>query len=142
MILLLLTPDEMIMEYVFFAYSFFSCYDEPENFYQGGHVRGSHQWAAQTFYDDLPAFYENFKDVEKIVFYCSSSVGRGPRCGGWWVYGFSTEFQCLYSLRTYRYQDYLEAKGDQTNSTAYILEGGVKAWLKKFGDQEDLVDKD
>ena len=80
--------------------------------------------------------------MEKIVFYCSSSVGRGPRCGGWCVYGFSVDFLCLYCLSTYRYQDYLEANGDQTNSTAYILEGGVKAWLEKFGDQEDLVDKD
>jgi arsenite methyltransferase len=89
----------------------------------GGHVRGSYQWAAQTFYDDLPAFYEKFKDTKKVVFYCSSSAGRGPRCAGW-------------------YQDYLDAKGDQTNSAAYILEGGVKVWLSKFGDQEDLVDKD
>jgi hypothetical protein len=27
-------------------------------------------------------------------------------------------------------------------SKAYVLEGGVRAWLEKFGDDEELVDKD
>lgn len=30
---------------------------------QGGHVRGSVQQPAQTFYDDLPKFYEEHKDT-------------------------------------------------------------------------------
>ena len=51
--------------------------------WQGGHVRGSYQWPAQTFFDDLDRFYETFKDVEKVIFYCASSNGRGPRCAGW-----------------------------------------------------------
>jgi arsenite methyltransferase len=50
---------------------------------KGGHVRGSHQWPAQTFYDDLDIFYEKFGDVQKVIFYCSRSNGRGPRCAGW-----------------------------------------------------------
>ena len=52
-------------------------------YWQGGHVRGSYQWPAQTFFDDLDGFYEKFKDVEKVIFYCASSNGRGPRCAGW-----------------------------------------------------------
>ena len=51
--------------------------------FKGGHVRGSYQFAAQTFYDDLDLFYEKFKEVGKVIFYCSSSRGRGPRCAGW-----------------------------------------------------------
>jgi hypothetical protein len=53
---------------------------------KGGHVRRSDNWAAQTFYDDLPDFYEKYKDTPRVIFYCSKSNGRGPRCAGW--YGF------------------------------------------------------
>src|ERR1700722_10287099 len=50
---------------------------------QGGHVRDSFQYPAQTFYDDLPSFVERFGNVRRVIFYCSSSKGRGPRCAGW-----------------------------------------------------------
>lgn len=40
-----------------------------------------------------------------------------------------------------RYQDYLNETGT-TTSTAYILQGGIKAWLEKYADDENLVDKD
>jgi arsenite methyltransferase len=52
---------------------------------QGGHIRGSYQWPAQTFYDDLPGFFEKFGNTEQVIFYCGSSSGRGPRCAGWYV---------------------------------------------------------
>ncbi|KAF8219680.1 hypothetical protein L208DRAFT_1412881 [Tricholoma matsutake] len=90
--------------------------------FTGGHVRGSSQWHAQTFYDNLPKFFEQHHNTEKVVFYCGSSMGRGPRCAGW-------------------YQDYLNETGT-TTSTAYILQGGIKAWLEKYADDENLVDKD
>lgn len=61
---------------------------------KGGHVRGSDNWAAQTFYDDLPAFYEKYKDTPRVIFYCSKSNGRGPRCAGW--YGFSHGLPGIY----------------------------------------------
>ncbi|KAF8896114.1 S-adenosyl-L-methionine-dependent methyltransferase [Infundibulicybe gibba] len=96
--------------------------DVRRNDHGGGHVRGSHQWAAQTFYDDLPKFFEKFGNTKEVIFYCGSSAGRGPRCAGW-------------------YQDYLDAEGTQ-GSSAKILEGGIKGWLNKFPDQEDLVDCD
>ncbi|KIJ11707.1 hypothetical protein PAXINDRAFT_171658 [Paxillus involutus ATCC 200175] len=50
----------------------------------GGHVRGSVQCPAQTFYDDLPEFHENYKDTKQVIFYCGSSNGRGPRCANWY----------------------------------------------------------
>ncbi|CAA7269902.1 unnamed protein product [Cyclocybe aegerita] len=98
--------------------------DVRRNDHAGGHVRGSHNWAAQTFYDDLPSFYEQFKETPRVIFYCQSSNGRGPRSAGW-------------------YQDYLDAQGEGSHkSTAYVLEGGIKNWLKTFEGQEDLIDRD
>jgi len=96
--------------------------DVRRNDHAGGHVRGSHQWPAQTFYDDLDLFYEKFESVEKVFFYCMSSNGRGPRCAGW-------------------YQDYLNNKGN-TTSKAFVLRGGMKEWLENFRDAVDLVDQE
>jgi arsenical-resistance protein 2 len=50
-----------------------------------------------------------------VVFHCSSSQGRGPRCAGW-------------------YQDALEDKGI-TGSGSYVLAGGIKAWLEAYPDE-------
>ncbi|KAF7970957.1 hypothetical protein HWV62_22544 [Athelia sp. TMB] len=96
--------------------------DVRRNDHAGGHVRGSSQWPAQTFYDDLEKFFERYKETEKVIFYCGSSNGRGPRCAGW-------------------YQDYLSEVGSK-ESKAYVLQGGIKEWLQRFGDEEALVDSD
>jgi len=58
----------------------FAVIDVRKTDHAGGHVRGSYNFHAQTFYDDLPAFYEKFKSTEKVIFYCQSSNGRAPRC--------------------------------------------------------------
>ncbi|KAF4613837.1 hypothetical protein D9613_008096 [Agrocybe pediades] len=100
----------------------FAVIDVRRNDHAGGHVRGSHNVHAQTFYDELPEVYQKFKDVPKVIFYCQSSNGRGPRCAGW-------------------YQDYLDSQGNKTSS-AFVLKGGIKNWLSTFEGQEDLIDKD
>ena len=46
-----------------------------------------------------------------VVFHCSSSNGRGPRCAAW-------------------YEDALLEKGMKTN--AYTLTGGIKKWLELY----------
>jgi rhodanese-related sulfurtransferase len=46
-----------------------------------------------------------------VVFHCSSSNGRGPRCAAW-------------------YEDALLEKGMKTN--AYILTGGIKKWTELY----------
>ncbi|KAH6895006.1 arsenite S-adenosylmethyltransferase [Coprinopsis sp. MPI-PUGE-AT-0042] len=98
--------------------------DVRRNDHGGGHVRDSEQWAAQTFYDHRSELFEKHKDKKSVIFYCGSSNGRGPRCAGW-------------------YQDYLDDKGEEAAGTkAYVLQGGIKAWLAKFQDKEELVDRD
>jgi ubiquinone/menaquinone biosynthesis C-methylase UbiE/rhodanese-related sulfurtransferase len=96
--------------------------DVRRNDHGGGHVRGSYQCNAETFYDELATFFDKFGNTKQVIFYCGSSTGRGPRCAGW-------------------YQDYLKEKETRT-STAYVLDGGVKGWLAKFEGQEEFVDKD
>lgn len=96
--------------------------DVRKNDHGGGHVRGSYQYYAETFYDELPSFFEKFGNTKQVIFYCGSSKGRGPRCAGW-------------------YQDYIDEKENHT-STAYVLDGGVQGWLAKFGGQEEFVDRD
>ncbi|KAF8170085.1 arsenite S-adenosylmethyltransferase [Pholiota molesta] len=101
----------------------FAVVDVRRNDHAGGHVRGSYNRHAQTFYDDLPSVFEEFKNTPKVIFYCQSSNGRGPRCAGW-------------------YQDYLDAHASEHNSQAYVLKGGIKNWLATFKGEEDLIDVD
>jgi arsenite methyltransferase len=106
------------------------------------------QWVAHTFYDDLPAYYEKLKDALKMprkLFVTTVALwdaGLGVVDGAFMAFQLGFLYVCPCCLSAYRYQDYLDAKADQTNSTAYFVEGGVKPWLSKFGDQEDLVGKD
>ena len=98
----------------------------------------------QTFYDDLPAFYEKYKDTPKVIFYCqnSKSNGRGPRSAGWCDICIIVQLErVIHSLGIHRYQDYVDSQ-EGHNSTAYVLEGGIKSWLTKYGGDKDLVDED
>jgi len=109
----------------------FAVIDVRKDDHAGGHVRGSHNapWFAQTFHSNLPAFFERFKDTPKVIFYCQSSGGRGPRCAAW-------------------YQDYLNDRASEQpevkghNSVAYVLEGGIKNWLATYSGQTDLIESD
>lgn len=54
------------------------------------------------------------RSVPTVVFHCSSSNGRGPRCAAW-------------------YQDELNARGCET-SRAVVLAGGIKRWAAVYPD--------
>ncbi|KAL7422610.1 hypothetical protein Q5752_003258 [Cryptotrichosporon argae] len=69
---------------------------------------------AQIFFQTLPAIYGLLHRVPIVVFHCSSSRGRGPRCAGW-------------------YQDALDARAC-TSSAAYVLTGGIVAWRRAYPD--------
>lgn len=58
-----------------------------------------------------------------MIFHCQSSSGRGPRCAGW-------------------YQDALdEANIPNEQSQAVVLTGGIKAWVKAYGEDESVTVK-
>ncbi|KZT19124.1 S-adenosyl-L-methionine-dependent methyltransferase [Neolentinus lepideus HHB14362 ss-1] len=100
----------------------FAVIDVRRDDYQGGHVNGSHHWPAQTFYNELPKFVDTFDRTPKVIFYCGSSTGRGPRCAGW-------------------YQGRLQEMGLKTSS-ALVLRGGFKAWRAMYGGRSDLTAAD
>jgi arsenical-resistance protein 2 len=54
---------------------------------------------------------EAYDRYSHVVFHCSSSNGRGPRCAAW-------------------YEDALVEKGIKTN--AYVLTGGIKKWIELY----------
>jgi len=82
-------------------------------------VRGAVNFPAQSFYYTRFSLVEMLKNVPLIIFYCSSSNGRGPRCAGW-------------------YQDALEERG-RTDSEAVILGGGIKRWAVKHSSLTESV---
>ncbi|KAK0459776.1 Rhodanese-like domain-containing protein [Desarmillaria tabescens] len=76
--------------------------------FEGSFIKGAINLPAHSFYPTLPL----------VVFHCNSCKpgGRGPRTAGW-------------------YQDELDKQG-VTGSRAVVLEGGIKGWVEKYGDDE------
>jgi rhodanese-related sulfurtransferase len=52
-----------------------------------------------------------------VVFHCSSSLGRATRCAGWLQDALPPDSKCK----------------------VFILEGGIKAWCARFGEDERMV---
>ncbi|KAJ7083805.1 S-adenosyl-L-methionine-dependent methyltransferase [Mycena epipterygia] len=86
----------------------------------GGHVKGSHNMPAQTFHMQLASFHARFADADAVVFYCGGSVGRGPRCAGW-------------------YQDFLAAN-EIPALRVRILDGGIRRWIDEYSEDRDLCE--
>lgn len=80
-------------------------------------VRTAVNIPAQSFYYTRSTWVETFGTIPLVIFYCSSSNGRGPRCAGW-------------------FQDALDDAGCRT-SEAIVLAGGIKQWEES---QKDLTD--
>ena len=85
--------------------------DLRRNDHEGGTIQGSINLPAQSLYPSIPSLYSLFiaSGVAKVIWYCSSSKGRGNRAAGW-------------------FRDYLE---DQKNSDmeSLVLTGGIKGWV-------------
>jgi len=70
---------------------------------------------AQTFYQTLPTLQPILSKIPKVIFHCQSSLGRGPRCAGW----------------------YADALPAGASSQALVLEGGMKTWLEHYAADRD-----
>ncbi|KAJ7483913.1 S-adenosyl-L-methionine-dependent methyltransferase [Mycena galericulata] len=83
---------------------------------EGGRVKGSQNFPAHIFHNQLAAFHQQLSTVEAVVFYCGGSVGRAPRCAGW-------------------YQDFLDDSAS-TGPKVLILDGGFRRWCEESGEVE------
>ncbi|KAH6990094.1 Rhodanese-like domain-containing protein [Ilyonectria destructans] len=99
-----------------FANRDFILVDLRRNDHEGGTIRGSINLPAQSLYPTVPTIYHMFKaaGLRKVIWYCSSSRGRGPRAAGW--------------LR-----DYIADSGDE-DMESLILVGGIKGWVTAGGE--------
>lgn len=88
-------------------------------------IRGAINLPAHSFYQTLPSIVATLSHVPKVVFHCNSCKpgGRGPRTAGW-------------------YADELKRQGkaDQADNV-FVLEGGMKAWVSVYGDDDVLTTK-
>ncbi|GAA6027780.1 hypothetical protein JCM8097_001713 [Rhodosporidiobolus ruineniae] len=83
-------------------------------------IAGAINFPAQSFYTTLPSLLPLLSRYRTVIFHCSSSKGRGPRCAGW-------------------YQDAVHAAGLQNTSSGAVLTGGVVAWQEMYGKDEKAV---
>lgn len=86
--------------------------------FEGSFIKGAINLPAHSFYPTLQAVTPILARYRLVVFHCNSCKpgGRGPRSAGW-------------------YQDELDRQG-VTESRAVVLEGGIKGWVDKYGDDE------
>ncbi|KAH9173046.1 Rhodanese-like domain-containing protein [Lactarius sanguifluus] len=80
-------------------------------------ITGAINLPAQTFYPLLPTLTSILGKFPIVVFHCSSSLGRAPRCAGW-------------------LQDTLPPGSE---CKVFILEGGMKAWRERFGEDAQMI---
>ncbi|KAK3299750.1 Rhodanese-like domain-containing protein [Chaetomium fimeti] len=80
----------------------------------GGTVRGAMNLPAHSFYPTRGTLYDLCKQagIRRVIFYCGSSLGRGPRCAAW-------------------LQDYVDEVGGDLKSQ--VMVGGIRGWVKAYG---------
>jgi len=86
--------------------------------WEGGTIKTSINLPAQSFYQTRKTLLDLCEraGIQKVIFYCGASNGRGPRCANWM-------------------QDYIDdvAKfGHKTKLQVLVLKGGIKSWVKDF----------
>ncbi|TFK97805.1 Rhodanese-like domain-containing protein [Pterulicium gracile] len=78
---------------------------------------------AHSLYPTLrPGLLKMFSAFESVVFHCNSCSpgGRGDRCARW-------------------YQEAVDEAGLNDRTKALVLQGGIKAWVAEYGDDEEVT---
>ncbi|GJC90338.1 arsenate reductase [Colletotrichum tofieldiae] len=92
--------------------------DVRRNDFEGGTIATSINFPAQSLYQTRPIIHQLCKQagIKRVIFYCGSSNGRGPRSANW-------------------LQDYFDEVGE-TGVQSVILKGGIKGWVRKYGSRK------
>ncbi|KAK4041841.1 arsenical-resistance protein 2 [Parachaetomium inaequale] len=81
---------------------------------RGGTVCGAMNLPAHSFFPTRQTLYDLCKQagIKRVIFYCGSSLGRGPRCAAW-------------------LQDYVNDVGG--NIESQVMVGGIRGWVQAYG---------
>ncbi|KAF2243801.1 hypothetical protein BU26DRAFT_569699 [Trematosphaeria pertusa] len=96
--------------------------DLRRNDHEGGTIRGSINLPAQSLYPTIPSLYVLIKaaGLRNIIWYCSSSRGRGNRAAGW-------------------FGDYIADQGD-TEMQSLVLVEGITGWANAGAEYVEWMD--
>jgi len=85
-------------------------------------IKGAINLPAHSFYPTLPTIRTLISHVPLLIFHCNSCKpgGRGQRVSGW-------------------YLDALGAEGSSDKVEVKYLEGGIKAWIDRYGSDEEVT---
>ncbi|KAG9047637.1 hypothetical protein FS837_001830 [Tulasnella sp. UAMH 9824] len=88
-------------------------------------IRGAINLPAQSFYQTLPTIVAALSSIPKVVFHCYSCKpgGRGPKTAGWYA------------------DELIRAGKEDRAKNVFVLQGGVKAWISAYGDDDGLTTK-
>lgn len=105
--------------------------------FEGSCVRGAVNIPAQSFPLGLDTWSKVFGD-RTVIFHCSSSNGRGPRCAAWYQ---DCEDSLCHRDKTLAFSLTCSADLDehQLPGEAAILQGGIKEWTNQYGQDEALT---
>lgn len=91
--------------------------------FENAFIRGAVNLPAHSFYPTLDSLVPFLSSYKHVIFHCQSSSGRGPRTAAW-------------------YQDRLNELGiTKEKSEGVVLTGGIKAWIKEFGVEDEQTVK-
>jgi len=82
-------------------------------------VKGAINIPAQSIYSTKTSLAHSLGNITQVIFYCGSSMGRGPRAAAW-------------------FQDGLNEIGN-TSSEGLVLAGGIKEWVKTYNELTESV---
>ncbi|KAK4176366.1 hypothetical protein QBC36DRAFT_187635 [Triangularia setosa] len=94
----------------------------------GGTIQGSLNLPAHSFYLMRVMLYDLCKQagIKRIIFYCGSSNGRGPRCAAWMQ-------DYINSVSDGSGSDYESDTGCSAEMTMQVMAGGIRGWVKAHG---------
>ncbi|EOQ98645.1 Dual specificity phosphatase ibp1 [Wallemia ichthyophaga EXF-994] len=85
-------------------------------------IPGAINLPAQSLPQALPSLIYSLGNIDKFIFHCNSSKGRGPRAAGWFADALNNHVKSV-------------DPSLGTQGRVFVLEGGINSWKEKFGAQ-------
>ncbi|EIM21936.1 hypothetical protein WALSEDRAFT_32465 [Wallemia mellicola CBS 633.66] len=83
-------------------------------------IPGAINLPAQSLPAALPSLVHSLSNIEKFIFHCNSSKGRGPRAAGWFANTLDSHLRSIDPSLS-------------IENRVFVLKGGINAWKDRFG---------